>query len=142
MTDRDPTEIELLSAMARDERLTSSQRMRALETLQRLRPPEPEPTDALGAMESLVARLCPEPPELRGSPPDPMRDMDAAEQLGWRRDVDPAIWTWLPSCPPNVAQAEREVLQAMRRLGLGPGPLEPPGGAAEDELAAKRRRRG
>src|SRR5688500_12439092 len=98
--------IDTLREMAADESLTPSQRLRAIEELGRRSPPEPPrpkvPADASEAMAALVDRLCPQPPEMAGVPPDPMRDLDAAEQLrraGNSRPIDPSIWTWLPFCP-------------------------------------------
>jgi len=137
VTDDGLPEIDLLREMIRDPKNTPHQRLRALEMLQRLRPAEHEPVDPEGAMGGLVERLCPEPLEMRGQPPDPMRDLQAAEEC--RRPIDPVIWTWLPYCPDDVSSAEREVLRAMRRLGVGAGPLEPLGSA--EELAERRRRR-
>jgi hypothetical protein len=63
-----------------------------------------------------------------------MRDLEAAGLYRRDHQVDPLVWTWLPYWPDNPVRAEREVLRAMRRLGVGPDPLDPPG-APEDELA-------
>jgi hypothetical protein len=136
---------ELLKAMARDESVQASVRLAALNELAKLDPPAPAaPADAEAAMAALVARLCPEGPEMTDAAPDPMRDLEAAEQLrlaGKSRAVDASIWTWLPFRPERVAEAERLMLQAMRRLGLAAGPLPPPGERG-DELSAPRDRRG
>jgi hypothetical protein len=58
------------------------------------------------------------------SDPDCMRDLDAALQ-GW--NGDPVIWSWCPCCPENIAEAERDILDAAGRLGVESGPFPLPG---------------
>jgi hypothetical protein len=103
---------------------------RTLARLQGDKPEPPErrkPTDAEDAMAMVVEAFCPDYRQVIEDPlqdADPMRDLDGALQGA---DVDPVLWSWLPCCPEDVAEAEREVMAAARRLGLKTGPFALPG---------------
>jgi hypothetical protein len=115
----------------------------ALNSLAKLREAaglDPEPAaDPLGAMQQIVEEFCPQGPEDRELPADPMRGLDFEAFTGEK--LDPVAASWLPYCPaPQVAQkAARRVVAASRRLGLGYGPYEE--AAEDDELSWRRKRR-
>lgn len=87
-------------------------------------------------MQEVVERWCPQTPEERELQPDPMRTLDFEADTG--RTADAVAFSWLPYCPENPAKAERAILAASRRLGVGMGPYELP---EDDELARWRKRR-
>jgi hypothetical protein len=87
-------------------------------------------------MQEIVEQWCPQTAEERDLPPDPMRTLDYEAFTG--RKPDPVAFSWLPYCPTDAAKAERAILAATRRLGVGTGPYELPEG---DELAQRRRKR-
>jgi hypothetical protein len=66
---------------------------------------------------------------------DPMRTLDFQHATG--RTADPVAFSWLPYCPTEPAKAERAILAASRRLGVGRGPYELP---EDDELSRRRKR--
>jgi hypothetical protein len=139
----DDMELRALRAIAADPKTPTHLRLGALNSLQRIKESvEPEPTgDPEEKMQALVDRLCPQEPELRDAPADPMRHLDVSAVSGGSVEAfDPFVWTWLPYCPSDPKAAERAILTAARRLGLGEGPYEVPGDKA-DELAQRRRRR-
>jgi hypothetical protein len=123
-----------------------SMKVQAAKELPKLRPPAEGPQAADGdprvAMEAVIARIAPNPPELENVAADPARDLDFEALV--RRPMDPLALSWLPYLPASTkAEAERvekEVVTAARRLGVGRGPHELPESA--DELAQRRRRRG
>jgi len=141
---QDDAEVQMLREIAADPKTPTHLRLGALNSLQKLKESaEPEPTgDPEEKMQALVDRLCPQEPELRDAPADPMRHLDVSAVSGGRVEaLDPFVWTWLPYCPSDPTAAERAILTAARRLGLGEGPYEVPGGAQDDELSRRRRRR-
>lgn len=135
------SEQDLLRKMAADESVPAHLRLCALKELGRCgESAEATPSadgDPEAAMRAVVERHCPESPEMAKVAADPMRDLDFRAVTG--RDPDPLYLSWAPYCPENPKRAEREIVAAARRLGVGRGPHEVPEGA--DELAARRRRR-
>jgi hypothetical protein len=93
-----------------------------LNSLQRLKESsEPVPVgDPQERMQAIVDRFCPQEPELRDAPQDPMVDLDAEYVL--RRKPDPLFLSWIPDLPENAAQAERVITSSARRLGWGSAP--------------------
>jgi hypothetical protein len=87
-------------------------------------------------MQGIVERYCPQTSDERDLPPDPQRTLDFQHTTG--RTADPVAFSWMPYCPTDAAKAERAILAAARRLGVGSGPYELP---ADDELSRRRRRR-
>jgi hypothetical protein len=133
-------ELKALQAMANDTDVPVHLRLGALKELGKRRESNPEIStepDPLGVMRSVVDRHCPQTPEERDLPPDPMRALDFEAFTG--RRADRVAFSWLPYCPENPGAAERAILAAARRLGVGTGPYELPD---DDELSRRRRRQG
>jgi hypothetical protein len=139
------SEEDLLREMAADEDVPAHLRLGALKELgRRGEPPEGRSAtdgDPEAAMEAVIARIAPEPPELAKAPADPTRDLDFQALVG--RPMDSIALGWLPNLPAGdkrtAERDEKEVVAAARRLGVGRGPHEIP--ESGDELAARRRRR-
>src|SRR5215213_369686 len=98
-------------------------RASAARTLARLQGEKPEPPaprkphDDADAMAQVCEAYVPNFRQQRDDDEfaDPMRDLAAQLQLGGCM-ADERIWAWLPACPPDVAEAEREILDALDRL--------------------------
>jgi hypothetical protein len=131
----------MLREIAADPKTPTHLRLGALNSLQRLKEAAaPEPVaDPLGAMQQIVEQYCPQSPEDRELPADPMRALDYETFTGEK--LDPVAASWLPYCPPKeqAQLAARRVASAARRFNLGQGPYELP--VADDELARRRKRR-
>jgi hypothetical protein len=124
---QDDMELDALRQMASDPTTPTHLKLGALKELARRREqaePEPESaSDPLGAMQEIIERYCPQTPEDRELPADPMRALDYETFTG--EQLDPVAASWLPYCPPKqVAQiAARRVVSAARRSNAGTGPL-------------------
>jgi hypothetical protein len=119
---QDDMELEALRQMAADPTTPTHLKLGALKELARRREAtEPEPVgDPQERMQAIVDRFCPQEPELRDAPQDPMVDVDAEDAL--KRKPDPLFLSWIPYLPEKAAEAERTIAIAARRLGVGHGP--------------------
>src|SRR5919106_1309508 len=129
----------MLREIAADPKTPTHLRLGALNSLHKLKEAaEPEPVgEPQERMQAIVDRLCPQETELRDAPQDPMVDLDFQATVG--REPDPLFLSWVPSLPERPKEAERQIVTAARRLGVGMGRYEVPEG---DELSRRRRRRG
>jgi hypothetical protein len=118
---QDDAEVQMLREIAADPQTPTHLRLRALNSLQRLKEAaEPEPVgDPQERMQAIVERFCPQEPELRDAPQDPMVDLDAKAVL--KRRPDPLFLSWIPYLPERAAEAERAITSAARRLSVGAG---------------------
>jgi hypothetical protein len=134
---QDDAEVQMLREIAADPSTPTHLRLGALNSLQKLKPAEPEPArDPLGVMQQIVERYCPQTADERELPPDPMRALDYESFTGEK--PDPLAMSWLPYCPTEPQKAARAVAAASRRLGVGQGPYGQP---EDDDLSRRRRKR-
>jgi hypothetical protein len=135
MPDSDPL-IRHFEEVLADPTARPATKVAAGKELARLREREPaEVKEPLGVMQAVVEQWCPQTPEERDLEQDPMRTLDFQHATG--RTADPVAFSWLPYCPTEPAKAERAILAASRRLGVGRGPYELP---EDDELSRRRKR--
>jgi hypothetical protein len=139
LRERNDLELQTLREMVADPNTPAHLRLGALNSLQKLKeaaapPPVREP---LGVMQGIVDQYCPQTADERELPPDPLRTLDFQAFVG--RAPDPVAFSWLPYCPTEPQKAERAVVAAARRLGVGMGPYELD---ADDELSRRRKKRG
>jgi hypothetical protein len=133
-------ELDALRQMADDPKTPSHLRLGALKELARLRERETPVRfegDPLGAMREVVEKFCPETDYTKGMPADPQRGLDFEAFVGRKADV--IFLSWAPYCPSAPERAERAVVAAARRLGVGTGPYEVP--ERQDELALHRHKK-
>ena len=103
MSDDDPA-IRALEKVVADPNARPSTKAQTAKELAELRPPVEGPQAADGdprvAMEAVVARIAPDPPELEKVAADPMRDLEF-EALA-RSLMDPRALSWLPYLPAST----------------------------------------